>query len=110
MDKKLWVVLLVLTFMLGSTSSFWSKPTLANTGPNVMHCTAWPWSDGGWNKATPPLNSDQNPANSLTNPVQSGDKPEPQKVRQESERSLWSHFRLFLLNLRLLFGGKYGFI
>jgi len=112
MDKKLWVVLLVLTFMLGSMSSFWSKPAQANTGPKILLCTAEPWSDGGWNKVTPPPNSDQNPANSSTNSTRfsSEDKPEPQKVRQKSERSLWSHFRLFLLNLRLLFGGKYGFI
>jgi hypothetical protein len=110
MDKKLWVVLLVLTFMLGSMSSFWSKPAQANTEEKRRECVcaAWPWHDGGWDKVTPPPNSDQNPANSSTNSTRfsSGDKPEAQKVRQKSERSLWSHFRLFLLNLRLLFGGK----
>jgi len=108
MTKKLWIVLLILTFVLGSLNIFWSKPAQANTGEErrVMRCTAEPWDDGGWNKVTPPPNSDQNPANSLTNPVQSVDKPELQKVRQKSERSLWFHFQLFLLNLRLLLGGK----
>ncbi len=110
MIKRLWIVLPVLTFMLGSVSTFWSKPALANTGAEgrVMHCAAWPWHDGGWDKVTPPPNSDQNPANLSTNSTRfrSGDKPEPQKLRQKSERLLWSHVQLFLLNLRLLFGDK----
>ncbi len=45
MIRKLWVVLLVLAFLLGSISGFWLKPTLANTGEErkVMLCVAEPW-------------------------------------------------------------------
>ena len=45
--KKLLVGLLVLAFMLGFVSGFWSRPVLANTGSErrVMHCIAWPWSN-----------------------------------------------------------------
>jgi len=45
--KKLLVGLLLLAFMLGFVSGFWSRPVLANTGSErrVMHCIAWPWSD-----------------------------------------------------------------
>ena len=45
MIRKLWIVLLVLTLMLGSAGTFWSKSALANTGKErrVMLCTAEPW-------------------------------------------------------------------
>lgn len=47
MNRRLLVVLLVLTFVLGSVSSFWSKPASANTGEErrVMLCAAWPWNN-----------------------------------------------------------------
>jgi len=62
MDKKLWVVVLVLTFMLGSMSSFWSKPAQANTGPKILLCTAEPWSDDfpGAKNPSPPDTSGLN--------------------------------------------------
>ena len=43
--KKLLVVLLVLAFVLGSGSGFWSKPAVAHTGKErrVMLCIAEPW-------------------------------------------------------------------
>jgi len=107
MNRRFCIVLLVLTFVLGSVSGFWSKPALANTGEErkVCVCTAWPWSDG-WNKATPPPSSDQNPVNSSTNPVQSGDKIEPQRVQQKPQKSFWSRLQFLLFNLTLVFGGK----
>jgi len=68
MDKKLWVVLLVLTFMLGSMSSFWSKSAQANTGPKILLCTAEPWHNDFYHSGnpTPPdtsgLNATENQA------------------------------------------------
>jgi len=45
MMRKLWVVLLVLTIMLGPVSGFWSKPAQANTGPKISLCAAEPWDN-----------------------------------------------------------------
>jgi len=45
MNRKLWVGLLVLTFMLGSVSGFWSKPASANTGSERLLCAAEPWNN-----------------------------------------------------------------
>jgi hypothetical protein len=42
--KKLLVVLLVLTFMLGSISIFQSKQVLSHTESKIYHCAAEPWS------------------------------------------------------------------
>jgi len=43
--KKSFVVLLLLAFVLGPVSGFWSRPVLANTGEErkVMLCIAEPW-------------------------------------------------------------------
>jgi len=58
MNRKFWVGLLVLTFVLGPVSGFWAKPAQANTGSErrVMLCAAWPWSDDlpMANNPTPP--------------------------------------------------------
>lgn len=45
MRKKLWTVLLLLTFVLGSVSIFWSKPVLSEpeTKRKVYLCVAEPW-------------------------------------------------------------------
>jgi len=108
MNKKLLVVLLVLTFVLGSVSVFWSKPVSASTGEErrVMLCAAWPWSDEDWNTVTPPPSSDQDSTYSPTNSAGSGDMPKPQKVQQKCEKPFWSRVRFFLFNLRVLFRGK----
>jgi len=47
MMRKLWVVLLVLIFIVGSVGGFWSRPVSANTGSErrVMLCAAEPWND-----------------------------------------------------------------
>jgi hypothetical protein len=86
--KKICVVLLVLTIMLGSVSIFWSKPAQANTGAErrVMLC-AEPWHGGEWNKVTPPPSSDQNPVNSSTNSVRPEDKPELPRFQQKPQKS-----------------------
>ncbi len=79
MNKKLWVILLILTFMLGSVSGFWSKPASANTGSErrVMLCAAEPWSDDfpGANNPSPPDTSGLN----LT-----GNQVKPQSVQQNT--------------------------
>ncbi len=53
--KKLWVVLLVLSFILGSVSGFWSKPAQANTGDErrVMLCAAEPWNNDFYQSGNP---------------------------------------------------------
>jgi len=106
--KKLLVGLLVLTFVLGPVSGFWSRSVLANTEEErkVYHCVAEPWNDEEWNKAIPPPGSDQNPTNSPANSVRPGEKPEPQKAQQKPQKSPWSQFRLFLFDLKALFGGR----
>jgi hypothetical protein len=43
--KKLLVVLLILTFMLGSISIFQSKQVFSHTESKIYHCAAWPWHD-----------------------------------------------------------------
>ena len=106
MIRKLWVGLLFLVFILCCVSGFWSKPALAHTGPKVMHCVAWPWHEGEWNKATPPTGSDQNQAYSSANSVKPRDKVDPRKVQQKPQRSFWSGVQFFLFNLKLLSGGK----
>jgi len=105
--KKICVVLLVLTIMLGSVSIFWSKPAQANTGAErrVMLC-AEPWHGGEWNKVTPPPPPDPNSTYSSANSARPGDKLEPQRVQQKPQKSLWSRVQFFLFNLKLLFGSK----
>jgi len=107
MNKRLWVGLLVLTFMLGSVSGFWSKPASANTGEErkVCVCAAEPWH-GGWNKATPPPTPDPKFTYSSANSARPGDKVEPQRVQQKPQKSFWSRLQFFLFNLNLLFGSK----
>jgi len=53
--KKLLVVLLVLAFVIGSGSGFWSKPAVAHTGKErrVMLCTAWPWDNDFYQSDNP---------------------------------------------------------
>jgi len=102
MMRKLWVGLLVLAFVLGPVSGFWSKPVVAHTEDRRLLCAAWPWSDEDWNKATPPPTSNQDSTYSSTNPVQ----PKPQNLRQKPKKSSWSRLQLFLFNLKLLFGSK----
>ena len=106
--NKVLVFLLVLTFMLGPVSWFWSKPAVANTGAErrVMLCTAEPWNDEEWNTVTPHPGSNQNSANSSANSARPADKPEPQKAQQKPQKSSWSQFRLFLFDLKALFGGR----
>jgi len=108
MSKKFWVGLLILTFVLGSLNLFWSKPAQANTEEKRRECVcaAEPWHDWEWNKATPPPSSDQNPANSSTNSVKSGNKPELPRFQQKPQRSLCSRLQLLLFNLRLFLGSK----
>jgi hypothetical protein len=108
MIRKLWIILLAVTFVLGSVSTFWSKPALANTEEErkVCVCVAEPWSGGEWNKSTPPPSSDHNSNCSSADPAKLGDKLEGQRVRQRPQRSFWSRFQLFLLNIKLIFGGK----
>jgi hypothetical protein len=108
MKRKLLVVLLVLGFMLGFVSGFWSKPAQASTEEKRRECVcaAEPWSDEDWNKPTPPPSSDQNPANSSTSSVKSGNKPELPRFQQKPQRSLCSRLQLLLFNLRLFLGSK----
>jgi len=105
--KKTLVGLLVLAFVLGPVSGFWSRPVLANTGEElkVYHCAAWPWDDGDWNTVTPPPTPDSNSTYSLANPTRSGDKPQLRKAQQKPQKSFWSQFGLFLFDLKALFGG-----
>jgi len=105
MNKKLRVVLLLLTFMLGSVGFLGPKRALCNTGPDVALCAAEPWS-GGWNKATPPPPPDPNSTYSSANSDRPGDKVEPQRVQQKPQKSFWSRLQFFLFNLNLLFGSK----
>ncbi len=107
MNRKLWVVLLVLTFMLGSLSGLWLKPAQANTGEErrVMLCVAEPWHGGEWNKVSAP-GSNQNPTDSSADPARSGDRAGRQKVQHKPQGLLWSQVRFFLFNLRLLIGSK----
>ncbi len=55
MNRKIWVGLLVLAFMLGSVSGFWSKPVVANTGSErrVMLCAAEPWHNDLYQSGNP---------------------------------------------------------
>lgn len=110
MIKRLWIVLLVLTFMLGSVSSFWSKPGLANTGEErrVMLCAAEPWNDW-WDKATPPSPPPvQNSTYSPTYPTKIESKPriERQKTQQKPQRSFWFSFQFLLSHFKLVFNAK----
>jgi len=106
MMRKLWVGLLVLAFVLGPVSSFWSKPASANTGEERLLCAAWPWSDGGWNKVAPPPPSGPNSTYSSVNSTNSGVMVEPQKVQWKPQKTFWTRVQLFLFNLKLLLGGK----
>ena len=64
--KKLLLGLLILAFVLGPVSGFWSRPVLANTEEElkVDHCVAWPWNDDfpGANNPSPPDTSGLNNA------------------------------------------------
>ncbi len=103
MVKKLLVGLLILVIVLGPVGGFWAKPTSANTGPKILLCTAEPWHDEEWNKATPPPSSDQDSTYSfLSNSIQ----PKPQNLRQKPQKSFWLRLQFFLFNLKLLFEGK----
>jgi hypothetical protein len=68
--KKLLVGLLVLAFVLGPVSGFWSRPVLANTEEErkVYHCAAWPWNDdfpGVSNPSHPNSSGSSNVENSV---------------------------------------------
>ncbi len=108
MNRKFWIGLLVLTFVFGPVGGFWSKPVSANTGSErrVMLCTAWPWSDWEWNKASPPSPSGSDSTYSSVNFTNSGVRVKPQKVQQKAQRSLWSRLQFLLFNFRLFLGGK----
>jgi len=108
MNRRFWVVLLLLAFLLGSGSGFWSKPAWANSEEErkVCVCAAWPWNEGDWNTVTPPPTSNQNSTYSTANSARLGDKVEPQRVQQKPQQSFWSRIGHFLFNLKLPFGDK----
>ena len=56
MNRRLWIVLLLLTVMLGSSGIFWLKPALSNTESSVdevEECPAEPWDDDFYQSGNP---------------------------------------------------------
>ena len=56
MNRRLWIFLLLLTVMLGSSGIFWSKPALSNTESGVdevEECPAEPWDDDFYQSGSP---------------------------------------------------------
>lgn len=56
MNRRLWIVLLLFTVMLGSSGIFWSKPALSNTESSVdevEECPAEPWDDDFYQSSSP---------------------------------------------------------